>query len=129
MTESEIKLYDSHNLFSINAAFGTQIEEAQQIGMDLRPNEELRKINKIIISGLGGSAIGGDLLRSYLHYESKIPISINRNYRLPAYADENTLVVISSYSGDTEESLAAYEDAVSKNCKIICSSSGGKLSV
>lgn len=129
MTETEIKLYDNFNLFSVNRAFGEQIEEALIIGSNLEPDEALKDINNIIISGLGGSAIGGDLLRSYLHYECKIPIYVNRNYLLPEYADENTLVIICSYSGDTEESLSAYEDAVRRGCKIVCSTSGGKLIV
>jgi len=129
MNESEIKLYDNFNMFSVLAGFGEQIEEAVIIGSNLEPSAYLGKVNNIIICGLGGSAIGGDLLRSYLHYECKVPIFINRNYFLPAFADESTLVIISSYSGDTEESLSSYEDAVKKGCKIICSTSGGKLAI
>ena len=86
-------------------------------------------IQNIIITGLGGSAIGGDLLRSYLQYEIKVPVQINRNYYIPAYANENTLVVASSYSGDTEETISAYNDAKTKGCKIVCISAGGKLSI
>src|SRR4030095_831875 len=71
----------------------------------------------------------GDLLRSYVSAEMKLPVFVNRNYFLPEYADENTLVIVSSYSGNTEESLSSYEDAKKKNCKIIGISSGGKLSI
>ena len=105
------------------------MEEAIAIGNKIQVPDEHKNADRIIISGLGGSAIGGDLLRSVLHYECKIPIFVNRNYFLPQFADKNTLVIISSYSGGTEESLSAYEDAVKKGCKIVCISSGGHLSL
>ncbi len=129
MTESEIKLYDNFNLFQVTADFPHQIEEAVIIGSNLQPAADLKDIESIIICGMGGSAIGGDLLRSYLLYECKIPIYVNRNYRLPAFANEKTLVVISSYSGNTEETLSSFDDAVEKGCKIVCSTSGGKALV
>lgn len=127
MTERDIKLYDNSYMFGVLSNFGNQIEEAMSLGKALKPHDDLKNINKIIICGLGGSAIGGDLLRSYLTYEIKIPILINRNYKLPAFADENTLVIISSYSGNTEESLSSYKNAKESGCKIVCLSSGGKL--
>ena len=110
-------------------SFPGQINEAYEIGTWINPPEKLRNANKIIVTGLGGSAIGGDLLRSYLQYEINLPVYVNRNYFLPAFADENTLVIVSSYSGDTEETLSAYEDAKAKNCMIVCITSGGKLSI
>ncbi len=114
MTETEIKLYDNYNEKSVIAEFAKQIEEAVSIGNNINLPDDYKNVNKIIISGMGGSAIGGDLLRSVLHYECKIPLFVNRNYYLPAFADENTLVIISSYSGNTEESLSSYEDAKKK---------------
>lgn len=129
ITKPDLEIYDSAGMFAVLADFSGQIKEAYSIGAGLNPPPELKKIQNIIITGLGGSAIGGDLLRSYLHYENKVPVQVNRNYYLPAYADENTLVIASSYSGETEETLSAYEDAVKKGCKIVCISSGGKLSV
>jgi len=129
ITENEIKIYDKSNMFDVLSGFGGQLEEAFAIGKEVSPSDELKSVNNIIITGLGGSAIGADLLRSYVRYEIKAPLSVNRNYFLPAYADENTLVIASSYSGNTEETLSAYEDAKTKGCKIVCISSGGKLSV
>lgn len=129
MTETEIKLCDKQDERSIIADFGSQVAEALNIGNNISVPDSYKNINKIIIAGLGGSAIGGDLLRSVLHYECKLPIYVNRNYFLPEFADESTLVIISSYSGGTEESLSSYEDALKRNCKIACISSGGNLSV
>lgn len=129
LTQKEIERYDNSGMFDVISNFAEQVKEAENIGNNISVSDELKSAKNIIISGLGGSAIGGDLLRSVLWYESKIPIYVNRNYRLPAFADENTLVIISSYSGNTEESLSAYDDAKKRNCKMICISSGGNLSV
>jgi glucose/mannose-6-phosphate isomerase len=127
--ENEIRNYDKSNMFDVLKQFGEQLKEAFEIGKQFYVPDELKFVKNIIITGLGGSAIGADLLRSYLRYEIKIPLLVNRNYFLPAFADNNTLVIISSYSGNTEETLSAYDDAKSKGCKILCISSGGKLSV
>lgn len=129
MTEKDIEQYDRSGMFDVISNFPNQIQEAYEIGMNIQVRDELKNVRNIIICGLGGSAIGGDLLRSLLWYEIKIPMYVNRNYKLPAFADENSLVIISSYSGNTEESLSAYEDAKSRNCKMACISSGGNLTV
>jgi glucose/mannose-6-phosphate isomerase len=76
---------------------------------------------------MGGSAIGGDLVRSYLADELKIPFLINRNYTLPNFVGPASLVIVSSYSGNTEETLSAYAEAKDRKAKIICICSGGKL--
>lgn len=128
MLSTEIKLHDTSDMFSVLTGFSDQVEEAFTIGNDIQLPDYLKDFDKIIICGLGGSAIGGDLLRSYLWYDIKLPIYVNRNYRLPAFVNENTLAIISSYSGDTEESLSCYEESEERGCKIVCLSSGGKLS-
>src|SRR4030095_6509705 len=129
ISKSEVMQYDKSGMFDVLAGFSSQVQEAFSIGKDINPPSSVKGADKIIVTGLGGSAIGGDLLRSYLNYEIKIPIFINRNYHLPPFADENTLVIASSYSGNTEETLSAYEEAKQRGCKIACVSSGGKLTV
>lgn len=129
ITKTEIDIHDSANMFDVIAGFPEQIKQAFGIGNDIKIDIDTAGIRNIIITGLGGSAIGGDLLRSYLQYEIKLPVQVNRNYFIPAYADENTMVICSSYSGDTEETLSAYNDAKNKGCKIACISAGGKLTV
>jgi glucose/mannose-6-phosphate isomerase len=81
----------------------------------------------IVVAGLGGSAIGGDLLKDWAKNQLKIPIEVSREYKLPAYANEKTLVLITSYSGDTEETLSSFLDALKRKCMIYCISSGGAL--
>jgi len=88
---------------------------------------EYPKPKNIIIAGLGGSAIGGELLKDWAREKTLVPIEVNREYNLPGYANKNTLVVVVSYSGETEESLGAFLDAVRRKCMIYCVSSGGSL--
>jgi glucose/mannose-6-phosphate isomerase len=85
------------------------------------------KPDNIIVSGMGGSGIGGDLLKDWARDKTVVPIEVNREYRLPQYAGKHTLVLITSYSGDTEESLGAFLDALKRECMVFCVSSGGAL--
>jgi glucose/mannose-6-phosphate isomerase len=81
----------------------------------------------ILVAGMGGSAIGGELLKDWTRDKAPAPIEVNRAYSLPAYANERSLVLVMSYSGETEESLSAFLDAVKRRCMIFCVSSGGSL--
>lgn len=119
---------DTSNMYYILKNFHSQISEAVEIGKSSEFfSFDKYGIKNIIINGLGGSAIGGDLIRSYTHYNSTVPVYINRNYHLPGFAGKDTLSVISSYSGNTEETISAYKESKSKECRIICISSGGKV--
>jgi len=91
------------------------------------PKELSKKKEKIIICGLGGSAIGGEILKTLLHHQEDVAVFINRNYSLPELAGRNTLIFAVSYSGNTEETLAAYKEARKRGCPIFCISSGGEL--
>jgi len=82
------------------------------------------KFSKIIVCGMGGSAAGGYILRDLL---GTIPVEISSGYHLPKYVDKNTLVFCVSYSGNTEETLSQFADALEKKYKIICITSDGKL--
>ena len=83
--------------------------------------------NNVLIAGMGGSAVGGLLLTDWLLYTTKKPIQVSRGYNLPGWVDENTLFLAVSYSGNTEETLSQYHQAVEKGCRIICFCSGGEL--
>lgn len=86
-----------------------------------------KKYSSILVAGMGGSAVGGLLLRDWLFDTLKIPITVSRGYHLPAWTNEKTLVYAVSYSGNTEETLSQYAEAVERGCTIICFCSGGKL--
>jgi glucose/mannose-6-phosphate isomerase len=109
--------------FSVNAA--KHYREAAQIAEKIRV--DYPKPDNIIVAGLGGSAIGGDLFKDWAKNQLKVPIEVSREYKLPAYANKKTLVFISSYSGDTEETLSSFLDALKRKCMIYCISSGGAL--
>lgn len=108
--------------------FATQLQEAIQIGKNTPLNTKPSvSINNVVVCGLGGSGIGGTLLNNLLDQEIEIPLIVNKKYTSPNFANENTLVIISSYSGNTEETLQAFESARAKKCQIACVSSGGQV--
>jgi glucose/mannose-6-phosphate isomerase len=86
-----------------------------------------KKPEKIVFAGMGGSAIGGDLLKGWLRRSLPVPIEVCREYSLPAYADEETLLFVTSYSGNTEEALSCLLEGVTRRCMIIAISSNGVL--
>ena len=88
---------------------------------------DFKDINKIVICGMGGSAIGGDLLRSLTSELNKPLVFVHRDYDLPAFVDSKTLVIASSYSGNTEETLSAFKQALTTKCKKLAITTGGKL--
>jgi glucose/mannose-6-phosphate isomerase len=85
-------------------------------------------VRQVVIAGMGGSAIGGALLASYAATFCKHPIIVWRDYGLPAWAQgPETLVITSSYSGNTEETLSAYQTARERSCSLLAMTTGGKL--
>ena len=116
---------DKSNMFGfcVNAAdhYKESAENAKRIKIDYPTPEN------VIIAGMGGSAIGGELLKDYTRQFAKVPIEISREYHLPAYAGKRSLVILASYSGDTEETLSSFVDALNRQCMVFCVSSGGNL--
>ncbi len=109
--------------FSVDAArhYREAAKNAERIIVDYP------KPSNIVVAGLGGSAIGGDLLKDWAKTQLTVPIEVSREYKLPAYANKKTLVFITSYSGDTEETLSSFLDALKRKCMIYCISSGGAV--
>jgi len=123
-----IEIIDRSKMRKLLLEFPLQCEKAIQIGENLNvPQNYFQKKGKILICGMGGSAIGGEMLKTLLSKKIKVPIFVNRNYVLPQYIDEKTLVFIVSYSGNTEETLSAYKETKKRGCSVISISSGGKL--
>jgi len=127
LTLSSIKKLDKSGMLSLLLDFPGQCKQAQGLAGAAKILFAKRDFNKIVFAGLGGSAIGADLVRSYLYFESKISISTCREYELPAYVDNSTLIFTLSYSGNTEETISAYLGAKEKGATTIVISSGGKL--
>jgi len=108
--------------------FPQQLLDAAKIAKEINFSKDTGKgFNKALSSGLGGSAIGADLIKSYLSEECKIPIIVNRDYTLPEFVDKETLLIVSSYSGNTEETLSAYKEGLKRSSRIVAITSGGEL--
>lgn len=88
-------------------------------------SDEVFTPTKIVLCGMGGSALGGSVIRDWL--DLAIPFEIVRDYTLPRYVDADTLVIASSVSGNTEETLSAYDDAKARQSRIVIMAKGGKL--
>lgn len=121
-----ISKIDKSGMLDGYAKFPDQIVETIDI-LNSSKLENLYKIDDIVISGMGASAISGDIIQSLFRDRFDIPIYVTRGYDLPKWVNKNTLVISQSYSGNTEETLSTFKHAFQKRCKIIGISSGGKL--
>ncbi len=109
-------------------SYPDQFKQAWEESRKLEIPEEYSQISDAIISGMGASIFGGLALKSIFANEKLlIPINLVSDYNLPDYADEKTLLVATSYSGNTEETLSTFNQGLSKGCKVISITSGGKL--
>lgn len=109
------------------ANFSKQLTEAIAIGSSAKLTASPNKISNVLICGLGGSGIGGSIVAELVVGNANVPINVTKGYFIPAYVNENTLVIISSYSGNTEETLNCMELAMAKNAKIVGITSAGKV--
>jgi glucose/mannose-6-phosphate isomerase len=104
-----------------------QCRVAWREGQALELPPDYRDVNKVVVLGMGGLVIAGDLLRSLVALESPVPIFVHRDYGLPLLVDERTLVIAMSYSGDTEETVSAFETALGTSAKKLVITTGGRL--
>jgi len=107
--------------------FPAQLKEAIEIGEGATIRPHHYAIHKVILCGMGSSGIGAAFVADLIADECSCPFIINSTYTLPAFVDKHTLVIISSYSGDTEETISAFNKALSTGSKIVCITSGGKI--
>ncbi len=106
--------------------FPKQLREALDIANSAKLSPK-QNIQNIVITGLGGSGIGGTIISELVADSCSVPVLSNNDYFLPEFVNNNTLVIISSYSGNTEETLEAMQQALTKKAQIICVTSGGKV--
>lgn len=107
--------------------FTNQLAHAIVIGNAYFPSDKTRKLSNVLISGLGGSGIGGTIASQLVAPEALIPITTNNGYFIPGFVDDETLFIACSYSGNTEETVSAAQLAHNKGAKIVVISSGGTL--
>ena len=124
--KSFIKL-DPQNMLGEIDNLPRQLQSAWELGHQL-PLPDLKGITRILISGMGGSAIGADLLAAWIAPTCPIPVIVHRDYELPAWAHgPETLVIASSHSGNTEETLGVFEAANQAKCRLLAVCTGGEL--
>jgi glucose/mannose-6-phosphate isomerase len=122
-----MEFIDRSKMLDLQVSFFKQCREALDISKNFKISPSYGKVKNIVISGMGGSAVGGDILRVYLKNQLKVPITVVRDYTLPSFVNRDTLVFSDSYSGNTEETLSAYKQAQKAKAKIIAITGGGKL--
>ena len=121
------KQLDSLNMLGEIDDLPDQLARAYELGMEYQL-PEVKDARQVVIAGMGGSAIGADLLASYCASFAPLPVSVHRDYGLPSYArGSETLVICSSHSGNTEETLDAFEGAIEAGCRLMVVCTGGEL--
>jgi glucose/mannose-6-phosphate isomerase len=121
--------YDKENMYEVLKNFPKQVREGINIGSQAPYFHDSSKFRTLVFSGMGGSAIAGDLLRCVLqgYGVNDFMTVVNRGYALPAGMDAQTAFIASSYSGNTEETLAGYRAASTRTKRLLCIATGGEL--
>ena len=121
-----IEKYDSSNQFDVLKKTYKQIEFAWNNKVDL-DSVKKKGIDSVVVTGMGGSAISANLFVNFFKDELDIPFIVNRSYSLPNFVNKNTLLIVSSYSGNTEETISVFKSALKTKCRIVCITTGGKI--
>jgi glucose/mannose-6-phosphate isomerase len=124
---ASIRSADPAGMLELVAGMGAQLGEGLAVGRTARGLPAAEGLGSIAVCGMGGSGIAGDVLRASFADRLPIPLVTVKGYGLPAFCGSDTLVLAVSYSGETEETLAAYARAVAAGCRTIAVSSGGQL--
>jgi glucose/mannose-6-phosphate isomerase len=118
---------DPKGMLAHIAGLPQQCAEAWNRIQRIKLPEEYHRARQVVVLGMGGSAIGADLLRGLLAEECPVPIIVHRDYGLPAFVDSHTLVIASSYSGNTEETLSGFDAAWARGAQLVAVTTGGEL--
>jgi glucose/mannose-6-phosphate isomerase len=121
------QISDNMKMQELVDRFADQLDEALQIADAAVINKPVQAIRNVFVSGLGGSGIGGNFVAEIIRHECKLPYTVSKGYDIPRWVGKNTLAIASSYSGNTEETLAAFEAMVATGAKVVVIASGGKL--
>ncbi len=125
---NSFKPLDANNMLAHIDGLPDQIEAAWALGQRL-PLPDLNGVTQIVLCGMGGSAIGGSLLAALTEGERRVSFTVNRDYELPAWAaGRQTLVIGASHSGNTEETLSAFQQAIERGTRLMAITTGGKIS-
>ena len=126
-TVERIRAADSGDMLGRIKDLPKQVRDAWAIAGKATIPPAYSDVRSIVVAGMGGSAIGGDLAAALLADELKVPMTVHRDYGLPAYIGRDSLVIVSSYSGNTEETLSSFEEARKRGAKVLALTTGGKI--
>ena len=118
---------DESDMFGRIRELGTELVRAWKASAGIELPRGAEEAEQVVVAGMGGSATAGDYFAALCAVSAEVPVHVVRGYTLPNYVSERTLVVLSSYSGDTEESLACYDDAWKRGAPILATTTGGRL--
>ncbi len=123
--QDHINRVDPRGMLDVITALPESAEDALVTAEKV--NLKYRRFRSLVVAGMGGSAVGGLLLRDWLGQTSPVPIVVSRDYGLPGFIGRDTLLFAVSYSGGTEETLSAYEEGKTRGAKIVAFTSGGEM--
>lgn len=129
MELGNIQAIDSQNMWELLTGFPDQWQEAVELTENLQLTIDKDQVQNICFVGMGGSAIGADLIRAYSYKTCPYPVQVVRHYRIPCWVGKSTLVVACSFSGNTEETLTAHHAALEKGAQSVAVTSGGELTM
>lgn len=118
---------DAADMFGRVRELGTELVHAWELSDELELPAAASRAQTVVVTGMGGSATGGDYFAALATVSAQVPVQVVRGYSLPNYVNERSLVIVCSYSGNTEESLSCYDDAWKRGALIIATTKGGKL--
>lgn len=126
-SRDDVLRHDPKGMYALTCAFPDQVADAVRIAESASLPNWSATPDLVVLSGMGGSAAGGDYVKSLFDEFGKVPMVVNRDYVLPSWVGASALVVAASYSGNTEETIASYLQARKAGASIIVVTSGGKL--
>jgi glucose/mannose-6-phosphate isomerase len=127
LTLETIRRTDPEGMFDLIKAWPEQWRQGQECAEGFCAEKRAAEANQFVVVGMGGSAIGGDLVRALALAESPVPVQVVRDYVLPASVDAGSIVLVSSYSGNTEETLSTMDEAMERGAYVVCVTSGGEV--
>jgi len=122
-----IAALDTGDMLGTVAALGEHIEAGYASGLATTGLPSLDGVTSVVFCGMGGSAVAGDVLRQTFRERLSVPVDVNRTPLLPEYAGPHTLVIASSFSGETSETLSSVDEAIRRGCRMLAITSGGRL--
>jgi glucose/mannose-6-phosphate isomerase len=122
-----LRAADPSDMLGTIGGLSGQVRAGYRAGLEARDLPSGEGVRSIALLGMGGSGLPGDVVRALLQDRLGVPIVVSKGYRLPEFCHMDTLVVAVSYSGNTEETVGAYREAVARGCRIVAICGGGEL--